>query len=49
MKDHAKVGSRKGLPGYRTPSSFRYRKDLSLKTIKANRKASGQLPQKKYS
>ncbi|MFA5047636.1 MAG: hypothetical protein WC516_01200 [Patescibacteria group bacterium] len=49
MKDHAKVGSRKGLPGYRTPSSFRYRKDLSLKTVKLGKKFPGQPSQKKYS
>jgi len=35
MKNHAKVGGRKGLPGYRTPSSFRFRKDLAVKSLKA--------------
>jgi hypothetical protein len=34
MRDYAKVGGRKGLPGYRTPSVFRYRKSLEIKSAK---------------
>lgn len=34
MKNYAKVGNRKGLPAYRTPATFRYRKYLKLIKIK---------------
>jgi len=30
MKNYAKVGNRKGKPGYRTPSTFRARKNLQV-------------------
>lgn len=33
MKLHSKIGNRPGRPGYRTPSSFKYRKSkLNIKT-----------------
>jgi len=31
MKNYAKLGGRKGKPGYRTPSSFRYRSTIKNK------------------
>ncbi len=30
MKDYAKVGNKEGRPGYRTPSTFRARKNLQV-------------------
>ncbi len=37
MKNYAKVGGRKGLPAYRTPSSFRFKqvwREIKIKDIK---------------
>jgi hypothetical protein len=30
MRDYAKTGGKKGMPGYRTPSSFRYKKHIEI-------------------
>lgn len=35
-QSRAKVGGRKGNPGYRTPSSFRIRKTLNKYFVKQN-------------
>jgi len=40
MKDHTKVGKKKGRPTYRTPSSFRYKKNLEVKRMKNEKKGS---------
>jgi len=40
MKDHAKVGNRKGKPAYRTQATFRYRKYLKGVKDKLNKKSS---------
>ena len=37
MKNYAKIGSGKGKPAYRTPSSFRFGKYQSLSKIKTDR------------
>lgn len=34
MRDYAKVGGRKGLPGYRTPSVFKYKSSLKNRVFK---------------
>jgi len=34
MRNYSKTGGRKGLPGYRTPSAFRYKKYISSVKIK---------------
>lgn len=34
MRDYAKVGGRKGLPGYRTPSVFKYKSALKNRVFK---------------
>jgi hypothetical protein len=33
MKNHAKVGNRKGNPAYRTPSTFRYQKSVQRRKL----------------
>jgi len=38
MKNYAKVGNRQGKPGYRTPSTFRARKNLQISKIKLKNK-----------
>ncbi|MFA6422311.1 MAG: hypothetical protein WCV92_02860 [Candidatus Buchananbacteria bacterium] len=38
MKTRSKIGGKKGNPGFRTPSSFRFRKDLSVKIQKISNK-----------
>ncbi|KKP64352.1 MAG: hypothetical protein UR62_C0014G0010 [Candidatus Nomurabacteria bacterium GW2011_GWF2_35_12] len=38
MKNYAKVGNRKGKPGYRTPSTFRARKNFQVGRIKVGDK-----------
>lgn len=38
MKTRSKIGGKKGSPAFRTPSSFRVRKDLSVKIFKAKNK-----------
>jgi hypothetical protein len=30
MRNYSKVGGKKGMPGYRTPSSFRYKKHIEI-------------------
>ncbi|MEA2113578.1 MAG: hypothetical protein U9P63_02910 [Patescibacteria group bacterium] len=35
MKNYAKVGGRKEKPAYRTPSGFKARQSLRVKSIKA--------------
>jgi len=39
MKNYAKVGNKQGKPGYRTPSSFRARKNLQISKIKFKSKS----------
>lgn len=34
MRDYAKVGGRKGLPGYRTPSVFKFKSSLKNRIFK---------------
>lgn len=41
MKTRSKIGNKKGNPAYRTPSVFRYQKDL---TIARNKSKISQLP-----
>lgn len=41
MKTRSKIGNKKGNPAYRTPSAFRYRKDL---TVSRNKSKVSQLP-----
>jgi len=31
MKSRAKIGNKKGNPGYRTPSPFKYRKAIGVR------------------
>lgn len=38
MKNHAKVGGRKGKPAYRTPSHFRFTTKNRAATAKAGQK-----------
>lgn len=45
MKTRAKIGNKKGNPAYRTPSVFRYQKDL---TVSRNRSKISQLPFKNF-
>jgi O-6-methylguanine DNA methyltransferase len=33
MRDYAKVGGRKGMPGYRTPAVFKYKSSLKNKVL----------------
>jgi len=35
MKTRSKIGSRKGNPAYRTPSSFRYQKNIEVTAQKS--------------
>jgi len=35
MKNYAKVGGRKGLPGYRSPSVFRSNKSIEIQKNKS--------------
>lgn len=35
MKNYAKIGKRKGLPAFRTPSVFRYKKYKNIKKVKS--------------
>jgi len=37
MKNYAKTGGKKGMPAYRTPSAFRYKKHVAIVTLKTNR------------
>ena len=39
MKTRSKIGNRKGNPAYRTPSSFRYQKNIAVQSAKINFKA----------
>ncbi|MFA5021221.1 MAG: hypothetical protein WC517_04155 [Patescibacteria group bacterium] len=35
MKNRSKIGNKKGNPAYRTPSVFRYQKDLTISRNKS--------------
>lgn len=35
MKTRSKIGNRKGNPAYRTPSTFRYQKNLAVSAQKS--------------
>lgn len=37
MKNYAKVGGRRGSPAYRTPSSYRIRRQRAVRSLKAAR------------
>jgi len=37
MKSRAKIGNRSGSPAYRTPSTFRYQKNLFISRVKAGK------------
>lgn len=41
MKTRSKIGSRKGNPAYRTPSVFRYNKNLQVQAAKLTHKGAG--------
>jgi hypothetical protein len=41
MKTRSKIGNKSGNPAYRTPSAFRYQKDL---TVVRNKSKVSQLP-----
>jgi len=41
MKNYAKVGGKKGKPGYRTPSQFIVKKSIKVAKIRQIRKPTG--------
>jgi len=49
MKNYAKVGGKKGKPGYSTPSQFIAKKALSVNKTKQIRKTTGNSRGKKTS